>query len=674
MRRAIAALLVALLAPVPALAQPNPTLDISQSTTVATGSTTPRTLADRAAYRVNVRDYGAKCDGVTDDRNAFAAAINQVNALYAATTPAVVYIPAGVCVIKGINGPLPGFAIHVPGGVLGDGSIYSTVQLDSTYVGDAFSWSEAWYDGGNNYGDTKWLMKDSWYGPMVRGISIMGDRTAAGLQFGLHVYDRVDYMTVSDLNMDYLSGGCFSVGDLKNATQGFIREPYFTNIRCDSSGSTGSPAFRIDATAQGANPIKVENLDITGPRGVGLKIAQNTTAGGFGQFTFVKLRIEGAYQNPYSAQGDLLQIGDTNYTTSGVTGVYFHGLVLVAPYTGFCAMRLTAANGTTKPQRITVYDGTIEQASGSGKGLCLDAGTNNVFHWTNLTSVGTNVTIGSSALVGTNNLIDGNGREQWWTWSVDPSVQQLYTTSYLLKTGDPVDGKMSISANMSDNTANGGNQRGPSTVDLQMSRTAAGQVATGPASVIGGGANNTAATNATVAGGSTNTATGSYGAIPGGLQATDRARYGVFAYASGQILAQGDAQLSSTLLRRAVGTAAATQLTSSGTNANATNCMNIPDNASFGFSIRLHARDLSTAGSDYDWWMPNALMTRDTGAASVAVALGTPVILSRGVVTGIAVTATPDTTNGCLNLSFQQPSAPIHTWHVVARIEAVEVQ
>jgi hypothetical protein len=59
MRRALklAGLLAALLAPTAALAQPNPTLDVSQSTTIATGSTVARKLADRQAEVVNVADY-----------------------------------------------------------------------------------------------------------------------------------------------------------------------------------------------------------------------------------------------------------------------------------------------------------------------------------------------------------------------------------------------------------------------------------------------------------------------------------------------------------------------------------------------------------------------------------------------------------------------------------------
>jgi len=66
--------------------------DISASTIIATGSTTTRLLADRFADTVNVKDFGAIGDGVTDDTVAILAAIaSQPNG-------GVVYFPKGVYV------------------------------------------------------------------------------------------------------------------------------------------------------------------------------------------------------------------------------------------------------------------------------------------------------------------------------------------------------------------------------------------------------------------------------------------------------------------------------------------------------------------------------------------------------------------------------------------------
>lgn len=55
--------------PVSAQSYPNPTF------APATGATAARTYADRAADVLNVRDFGARCNGATDDYAAFAAAM-----------------------------------------------------------------------------------------------------------------------------------------------------------------------------------------------------------------------------------------------------------------------------------------------------------------------------------------------------------------------------------------------------------------------------------------------------------------------------------------------------------------------------------------------------------------------------------------------------------------------
>ena len=58
----------------------------------ATGSTTPRTLANRFADVVNVKDFGAVGNGVTDDTSAIQAAINSATPFHAVFFPLGTYI------------------------------------------------------------------------------------------------------------------------------------------------------------------------------------------------------------------------------------------------------------------------------------------------------------------------------------------------------------------------------------------------------------------------------------------------------------------------------------------------------------------------------------------------------------------------------------------------------
>ena len=93
---------------------------------LATGSTTARALADRAADVVNVKDFGAVGDGVTDDTVAIQAAIDY--AVYQATPRRkTVYLPAGTYKTTDV--------IH-----MGYGTSFSTVTLKGdgiAYNGEA---------------------------------------------------------------------------------------------------------------------------------------------------------------------------------------------------------------------------------------------------------------------------------------------------------------------------------------------------------------------------------------------------------------------------------------------------------------------------------------------------------------------------------------------------------
>jgi hypothetical protein len=649
--------------------------DTSGATSTATGSTTARTDAARFAERINVRDYGAVCDNVTDDRNAFAAAINRVNTLTAAGQQAVIHVPAGSCRIFGTNGVLPSFALHVPGGIVGDGTMKSWIVMDATYSGDLFSWSEAW-SWGTTWTDPNTVSPvTNATGPMVENLTIVGNLSSATPQIALNFYDRNDYILVQNVSMFYVNGSCISAGTPKNVPgNGSIRESNFNFIKCFSSGTLTKPAMDFNAFgARGATPANFSDIDIYGSNGVGFQI-RNNAALPLSGYKITRLRVEGLAGDPAIA-ADLVVIGDAT-ATGQVHDIWIDQLQIISPYTNFCGMRLTASAPSLKPFGIFVTSGQITRGGGTGKGLCIDAGSGSSFKLASITTTDTNVTIGSAAtgMVGTGITIDGNGAESSWTWSVDASSVRL-PQSFLYKTGVATSSAMSVAATFHDGSTLGGNAIGAGAVDMQMVRSNAGQVASASISTAFGSSSTVAAQGGAVGGGSLNVISGAFSAIPGGTRASDRGRTGMLAYANGLIATGGDAELTESVYFGSASGSTAFRLTNGGAAATTNNCFNIPNGWAFGFGIRLHARNFTTSGQDYDWYVPNAMLTRDANVASTVLTLGTPVVLTRGTVTGAAVAATADITNGCLSLTFAPPTAnTTDVWHASARIDSIEVQ
>jgi hypothetical protein len=111
----------------------SPTVE-SNLPVVSTGSTTARTLANRFADAINLKDYGAVMDGTTDDTAAWQAAYNATPSGGTLMVPAGKYLTSGFTptVGKSINYQMLGtldYGTNAPGTSpvvsLGDGDVLS---------------------------------------------------------------------------------------------------------------------------------------------------------------------------------------------------------------------------------------------------------------------------------------------------------------------------------------------------------------------------------------------------------------------------------------------------------------------------------------------------------------------------------------------------------------------
>ncbi len=131
-------MLIAMLLAAAAFDAPAAAADSDPPAVLPTGASTARPLADRFSDLVNVRDYGALCDGTTDDAAAFRRA-----AVAATSTArrggARIYIPAGTCHLGA------SLTLALPAGrsvaVAGDGAGLTTLDFAPGIDGIAVSLS-----------------------------------------------------------------------------------------------------------------------------------------------------------------------------------------------------------------------------------------------------------------------------------------------------------------------------------------------------------------------------------------------------------------------------------------------------------------------------------------------------------------------------------------------------
>jgi hypothetical protein len=278
-------------------------------------------------------------------------------------------------------------------------------------------------------------------------------------------------------------------------------------------------------------------------------------------------------------------------------------------------------------------------------------------------------------------------------------------------------GAGAILAQVPDGTATGGNKRGSNSVDFQQNRSVASNVASGEASVIGGGSNNTAsgiestvsggrgndATNnqstvgggegntasgtestisggyvnialsqsSTVGGGSQNYSSGNYSTIPGGLYSFTRGLYGRYSYASGRFAVLGDAQKGEHILRSETTDSTPESATADSLAESSTNVSVLPNNHAYAITATIIARDTTTG--DAASWKIEGLVKRGADAASTSI-VGTPSLSTIAKDTGAAgwtVELVADTTLGAAKVEVTGETGS--TIHWVTEFKTVEV-
>lgn len=268
-------------------------------------------------------------------------------------------------------------------------------------------------------------------------------------------------------------------------------------------------------------------------------------------------------------------------------------------------------------------------------------------------------------------------------------------------------GTGALIAQFADSSPAGGNARGAGAVDLQLSRIAATQVASGAAAAITGGQNNAAsggsstiggginniasATSTTIAGGTSNTVSAQRSWCPGGERSASRANVGRGAWSAGRFGTDGDAQAGEFVLRISTTGATAARATSDGAAASTANTVNLPNNGTYRMSVMVVAQQTGgTAGTAGDCasWYAEVLMRRGASAAATTYVGGTALTAAPGIASaasgaGLApelrdaaaaawtISLSADTTNGGLAITCAGEANKTIRW--VARVIAVEV-
>lgn len=320
------------------------------------------------------------------------------------------------------------------------------------------------------------------------------------------------------------------------------------------------------------------------------------------------------------------------------------------------------------------------------------------------------ITVGSTSLAFAQ-LSSGGGGLTNWTEAVNsasPNASRPVVSLTATNAASTVDIALvpkgadgGIAAQIADSSTTGGDKRGSKSVDFQMTRSGAAQVASGTRSGILCGSNNTASgLDAAVVGGASNTASGQGATAIGGGSSTisgqgacglgggshtlsgaastavckngrDRGVGGAFCIGNNNGSAQGQ-EVFYVLDGFAIGTTAKT-LTTNNSTAGVTNQVILGNTSAFWITGSCVARR-SGSNTDSKAWTFKALVERNGNAAATRI-VGSAVAVeyNDAGAAGWTLALSADTTNGGLKVDFTGDNAG-HFYYVTARAQTTQVQ
>lgn len=133
------------------------TLVLNNSTSIATGGSTARTLAKRFADHLNVKDFGATGDGTTDDTTAISNAVTASKTASPTGGPVALYFPAGTYIVTAVM-------MYTHCFYYGDGPDLTRVKLKAGTNADLFYGETSYtnFNTTNTPGDDGITLRDMW--------------------------------------------------------------------------------------------------------------------------------------------------------------------------------------------------------------------------------------------------------------------------------------------------------------------------------------------------------------------------------------------------------------------------------------------------------------------------------------------------------------------------------